>query len=354
MKARGVWFCGGGTGGHVFPGLAVAAACRRRGIGPVAWVGDPERLEARLVPAAGIELLPWGLSRPRVRSLAWLAQALRRAWALVGALRQRPPAVVVALGGYAALLPGILAPLWRRPVVVLEQNALPGKTNRLLARFASRVVTQFPEARRHLPSKKVVQLGNPVRAFIARPRGAGPCLRLLVMGGSLSAKSLNDLLIEAAPALAGMSALRLIHLAGEDDRQRVAAAYAAAGVAEAEVLGFCEDMIALLERVDLLLGRAGATTVAECCAAGLGALYVPLPWAADDHQTANARAVAAAGGAAVLPQQVLTASGLVRVLRRLVDRPAEVAQLGRRALRLARPAAADGVVDELLRVRRRA
>ncbi|MFW5752686.1 MAG: UDP-N-acetylglucosamine--N-acetylmuramyl-(pentapeptide) pyrophosphoryl-undecaprenol N-acetylglucosamine transferase [Planctomycetota bacterium] len=350
--AAGILFCGGGTGGHVFPGLAVAAACRARGEHDLRWVGDPARLEARLVPQAGISLLPFGLSRPRPRDPRWLVRSLLQLGACWRELRRRPPRVVVALGGYAALIPGLLAPLLRRPLVVLEQNARAGRTNRLLARRANAVVTQFAEAARDLPRSRVHCLGNPIRPLRPQVRGRGPVLRVLVMGGSLAARSLNDLLLAAAPGLASVPDLELVHLAGEADRPRMVAAYGAAGL-PVEVLGFCEDMPALYSRVDLVLGRAGATTVAECCAAGLGALYVPLPWAAEDHQTANARAVARHGGAVVLRQADLRPAGLVRLLRRLATRRDEVARLGRGAQRLGRPGAAQAVAALLAGVSRR-
>jgi len=349
-RCEGVLLCGGGTGGHVFPGLSVAEALRRRGVGPLRWVGDPDRVEARLVPAAGIPLLPFGLSRPRIRSPRWILRSLRQALAVWRELRTRPPRVVVSLGGYAALLPGLLAPLARIPLVALEQNARPGRTNLLLARVARAVVTQFPEARRRL--RRVRELGNPVRRFPPRPRGRGQDLTLLVMGGSLAATSLNSLLVAAAPALARIPGLKLIHLAGEGDAQRVRAAYADAGVA-AEVETFCHDMGALYQRIDLALCRAGATTVSELCSAGIGALYVPLPWAADDHQSANARAVARVGGAVVLPQDAIDAAGVARLLARLATDRATVARLGANATRLARPDAADAVAELVLATRRR-
>ena len=179
VRSAGVLLCGGGTGGHVFPGLAVAADLRERGVPTLRWIGDPERLEAKLVPAAGIPLLPIGLSRPRPRSPRWIMHALRCAFGCWGEMRRRPPQAVVALGGYAALLPGLLAPLTRRPLVVLEQNAHPGRTNRLLARFASAVVVQFPEARRGLRARRILTLGNPVRELEALPRGGETTLRVL-------------------------------------------------------------------------------------------------------------------------------------------------------------------------------
>ena len=290
MKSHGVLFCGGGTGGHVLPGLAVAAALRGRGITGLRWIGDPERIEARLVPAADIPLLPLGLTRPRLANPRWIWRSLCQAWAVHQELKRNPPRAVVALGGYAALLPGLLAPLHRRPLIVMEQNARPGRTNTLLAKFASAVVTQCPEAATALPPGRVRQLGNPVRSIAPAPRGAATALRVLVVGGSLAAKSLNDLVVLAAGELARIPGLEIVHLAGDEDRVRVANAYAEAGV-KAEVHGFFSDMPSLYARIDLAVTRAGATTVAELCCAGIGALYIPLPWAADDHQTANAQAV---------------------------------------------------------------
>ena len=321
------------------PGLALAAACRQLGATDVRWIGDPDRLEAQLVPQADIPLLPWGLSRPRLRSPRWWLQALRRAWHCWRSMRAQPPRVVVALGGYAALLPGLLAALLRRPLVVLEQNAWPGRTNRLLARAADLVITQFAEVERHLPRGKVRQLGNPVRSFPRRLRGQGSTITVLVMGGSLSARSLNDAISAAAPALAEIADLRIIHLAGADDCQRMAAVYAQHGL-DAQVHAFIHDMEPISAAADLALCRAGATSVAECCSCGLGAIFIPLPWAAEDHQTANARAVARVGGAVVLPQDALNAASLRYLLTRLLQDRALLQRLGERAASIDRPQAA--------------
>ena len=340
----GFLFCGGGTGGHVLPGLAVARVLQARGHADLRWIGDPQRIEAKLVPAAGIPLLPLGLTRPRLLSPRWIWRSLRQAWAVSRELRRNPPLAVVALGGYASLLPGLLAPFHRRPLIVMEQNARPGRTNKLLARFAQAVVTQFPEAAADLPPAKVRQLGNPVREIAPLPRGTAPTLRVLVVGGSLAAKSLNDLVVLAAADLARIPGLEIVHLAGEDDRVRVANVYAEAGL-KAEVHGFWSDMPGLYARIDLAVTRAGATTVAELCCAGIGALYIPLPWAADDHQTANAQAVAAVGGAVLLPQATTRASDIAALLAELAADRARVAQLGAQARTLARPDAAERVAD---------
>lgn len=347
MKADGVLFCGGGTGGHVLPGLAVAKALQARGITNLRWIGDPERIEAKLVPGAGIPLLPLGLTRPRLADPRWLWRSFKQLLAVHRELKDNPPRAVVALGGYASLLPGLLAPLHRRPLIVMEQNARAGRTNKLLAKFADAVVTQFPEAAEALPPAKVRQLGNPVRAIAPRPRGDAATLRVLVVGGSLAAKSLNDLVVLAASDLARIPGLEIIHLAGDEDRGRVANVYAESGI-HAEVYGFFQDMPALYERIDLAVTRAGATTVAELCCAGIGALYIPLPWAADDHQTANAKAVADVGGAILMPQATTRSADIASLLAALVGDRARVAALGRQAQTLARPDAAERVADLVL------
>jgi UDP-N-acetylglucosamine--N-acetylmuramyl-(pentapeptide) pyrophosphoryl-undecaprenol N-acetylglucosamine transferase len=344
-KAAGVLFCGGGTGGHVLPGLAVASQLQLRGVRPLRWIGDPQRLEARLVPRAGISLLPLGLSRPRVRDPRWLLAACRQFIGCWRELMLRPPRVVIALGGYAALAPGLIAPWLRRPLVVMEQNARPGRTNRLLARFSQAVITQFPEAAGSLPHRRSLLLGNPVRAIELLPRGQRPRLRVLVVGGSLAAKTLNDLLLVSArelaglAGLAGMGELTIVHLAGEEDRLRVESGYAAAGLS-AEVHGFVDDMPLLYRSIDIAITRAGATTVAELCAAGIPAIYIPLPWSADDHQTANANAVVRVGGAVLLPQAAATAHSLAQAVGSLARDRAALGRMGACARTLARPFAA--------------
>ena len=347
MKSDGILFCGGGTGGHVLPGLAVAKALQARGITNLRWIGDPERIEAKLVPGAGIPLLPLGLTRPRLADPRWLWRSFKQLLAVHRELKANPPRAVVALGGYASLLPGLLAPLHRRPLIVMEQNARAGRTNQLLAKFADAVVTQFPEAAEKLPPTKVHQLGNPVRTITARVRGTTPALRVLVVGGSLAAKSLNDLVVMAAADLARIPNLEIVHLAGEQDQGRVANVYAEVGI-RAEVHGFYQDMPALYERIDLAVTRAGATTVAELCCAGIGALYIPLPWAADDHQTANAKAVADIGGAVLLPQATTRPGDIAALLATFADNRERVAALGQQAHSLARPDAAERVADLVL------
>lgn len=351
-KSEGFLFCGGGTGGHVLPGLAVASALQQRGEEGFRWIGDPERIEARLVPAAGITLLPWGLTRPRLFDPRWVAKVFRLAWHCFRELDQRPPRVVVALGGYAALLPGLMAPFTRRPLVVMEQNAAAGRTNRLLARFADVVITQFPEARRRLPGTKIAQLGNPVRPIAFAARGRSETFTVLVVGGSLAAKSLNDLVALAAGQLRSLPGLRIVHLAGDHDRERIAAIYQSHRL-NADVHGYWDDMPGLYQQIDMAVARAGATTVAELCAAGIPALYVPLPSAAEDHQTANAQAVARVGGAIVLNQRTTTPRLMARWIMRLANDRGLTERMGRAAHRLARPEAAAQVAQLVVGLDRR-
>lgn len=347
MRPSGFLFCGGGTGGHVLPGLAVADALRAQGESDLRWIGDPERIEARLVPAKGIALLPLGLSRPRPWNPRWIIHACRTFLGCWREMRSRPPRAVVALGGYASLVPGLLAPLMGRPLIVMEQNARAGRTNRLLGRFAARIITQFDEAAEKLPAARVRKYGNPVRPIPAQPRGGGAQLNVLVVGGSLAAKSLNDLVALAAKQLRAIPGLHLIHVAGEQDRARIASIYADAGL-DAEVLGFVDDMPALYRRIDLAVTRAGATTVAELCSAGIGAIYIPLPWAADDHQTANAESVERIGGAILMHQRDARPEHVCAHLARLAADRAEVARMGRAAAGMARPQAAQRVARLVL------
>ncbi len=348
-QARGIVFCGGGTGGHIFPGLAVAAACREAGVDRLVWIGDPQRIEAEIVPAAGLELLPFGLSRPRLLNPLWHFKALRLLWKTWRYLRAHPPKCIVASGGYAALLPGLLAPLLGRPLIVIEPNARPGKTNRLLACFADLVITQFADARKFLQAERVEQFGNPVRPINASTRGQSNILKILVMGGSLSASGINKLLQEALPHVDKQAAIEFIHLAGKANVEETERFYEEAGMS-ATVHGFVDDMPALYNEIDLAICRSGATSVSELCAAGIGSIYIPLPWAADDHQTANARAVARVGGAVVLPQRQLSGKGLAQLITRLNNNRDEVAKLGENATQLARPDAAQDIWNAMRRM----
>lgn len=336
----------GGTGGHVMPALAVAQELRAQGHS-VRWLGTDRGLEARAVPAAGIELFTLQVAGLRgrgvVRYLSAPLRLLRALWQAIVLLRALRPDVVLGLGGYAAGPGGLAAWLLRRPLVIHEQNARPGLTNRLLARLARRVLCGFAGTR--LAGRPAEFTGNPVRAELLKL----PCPRerlsqrprLLVLGGSQGAQAINSA-VPAALALlreAGAALPQVRHQAGRAHADAVAADYRARGI-EASVDGFIDDMAAAYRDADLAICRAGALTVAELCAVGLGAVLVPYPHAADDHQTANAQHMAGAGAAILLPQAQLTPQRLADTLRPLLADPARRLAMAEAARGLARPDAA--------------
>jgi UDP-N-acetylglucosamine--N-acetylmuramyl-(pentapeptide) pyrophosphoryl-undecaprenol N-acetylglucosamine transferase len=313
----------GGTGGHIFPGLAVADELRAQGV-PVAWLGAEGGMETRVVPAHDIELHTvkvGGLRgkglKTRVLAPLMLVRALFDSLALLRTLR---PRCVLSMGGYVAGPAGVAARLAGIPLVVHEQNAVAGFTNRKLAGFAKRVLTGFPNV---LPGAEWV--GNPVRAAIAalpapavrfHHRQGAP--RLLVLGGSLGARTLNTSVPKALALLAAHDVRPdVVHQTGERGLQEAVDAYTAAGVA-ANVVPFIEDLAGAYEWTDVVLCRAGALTVAELCAAGLEAVLVPFPHAVDDHQTANARAMVDVGGARIITDASLNDAESPRVLAQLL------------------------------------
>jgi UDP-N-acetylglucosamine--N-acetylmuramyl-(pentapeptide) pyrophosphoryl-undecaprenol N-acetylglucosamine transferase len=331
----------GGTGGHVFPALAVAKVLRDRGIA-VVWLGVPESMEARLVPANGFPIEWLRVSGIRGKGVAaWIRAPLRICAAVVQAiavLRRVRPRAVLGAGGYVSGPGGIAAWLLGIPLLIHEQNAVPGLTNRWLARVASLVLEGFPGS--FPPSLKARFVGNPVRADIAAvaepaTRFAGRLgrARLLVFGGSLGAQRLNAMVPQALSRLAPERRPQVRHQAGARGIDAARAAYREAEV-EAEVLPFIDDMAAAYAWADVAVCRAGAMTVAELQAAGLGALLVPLPAATDDHQTKNAESMVRAGAAAVLQERALTAdtlSGCIGALTADRERMLTMAEAARRA-----------------------
>jgi UDP-N-acetylglucosamine--N-acetylmuramyl-(pentapeptide) pyrophosphoryl-undecaprenol N-acetylglucosamine transferase (EC 2.4.1.227) len=313
----------GGTGGHIFPGLAVADELRAQGV-PVAWLGAEGGMETRVVPPHDIALHTvkvGGLRgkglKTRVLAPLMLVRALLDSLAVLRKLR---PRCVLSMGGYVAGPAGVAARLAGIPLVVHEQNAVAGFTNRKLASFAKRVLTGFPNV---LPGAEWV--GNPVRAAIAalpapavrfHHRTGAP--RLLVLGGSLGARTLNTSLPKALALLAAHDVRPdVVHQTGERGLQEAVDAYTAAGVA-ANVVPFIEDMAGAYEWTDVVVCRAGALTVAELCAAGLEAVLVPFPHAVDDHQTANARAMVDVGGARIVTDASLNEADAARSLAQLL------------------------------------
>lgn len=336
----------GGTGGHIFPGLAVAEALRERGW-RVHWLGAPGSMEIRLVPPRGfaLETIDFGGVRGKgALTLALLPLRLLRAfWQALGVVRRVRPDVVVGLGGYISFPGGMMGTLLGKPLVLHEQNSVAGMANKVLAGVADRVFTAFPDVMR-----KGEWVGNPLRApFLHQPPPAerfagrsGP-LRLLVVGGSLGAKALNDTVPRALALLPPGERPRVTHQSGEKQIDALRANYAAAGV-EATLTPFIEDTAQAFADADLIVCRAGASTVTEIAAVGAAALFVPFPAAVDDHQTVNARFLVDAGGAWRVPQTEFTPESLAQTLRS-VDR-AQLMGMAQRAREMAKTEAVGAVV----------
>lgn len=332
----------GGTGGHIFPGIAVAEALRERGW-RIVWMGNPAGMEARLVPARGYEMAWVNFAALRgkgaLRMLMLPLNLLKGFWQALRALRRVRPDVVIGMGGYVTFPGGMMASLTGCPLLVHEQNAIAGLANRVLARLADRVLTGFPDA---LEGARWV--GNPVRAEIAtvappaeRFAGRDGVLRLLVVGGSLGAAALNRVVPQALARVDAAARPVVTHQAGEKQIEALREAYRAAGV-EGELLPFIEDMAGAYARADLVICRAGALTVAELAAVGAASLLVPFPQAVDDHQTHNARFLADRGAALLLAQSELDPERLAGILAGL-DR-GRLLEMAGRARELARPDAA--------------
>jgi UDP-N-acetylglucosamine--N-acetylmuramyl-(pentapeptide) pyrophosphoryl-undecaprenol N-acetylglucosamine transferase len=351
--ARTILVAAGGTGGHLFPGIAVAdELVRREPATRVVFAGTPKGLESRLVPRAGyaLELLPIlplngvGLLRA-LKGLLALPWGLLRSAALVLRLR---PAAVLGVGGYAGGPVTLLAALLGVRAVVLEPNAKPGFTNRVLKPFVRAAACAYEEAQAAFGAKGVLT-GNPVRGgFAALPRkDHREPLTLLAFGGSQGSRVLNRALVEALPHLPGEERLAIVHQTGPAMRNDVEAAYRAAGRG-AEVVAFLDDMEERFAAADLVLARSGATTCAELTVAGRAAILVPFALAADDHQRTNARALERAGAAVMLEEKDLSGAALAAAVRALVDEPARIAAMEEAARRVGRPDAAARVADLLL------
>jgi UDP-N-acetylglucosamine--N-acetylmuramyl-(pentapeptide) pyrophosphoryl-undecaprenol N-acetylglucosamine transferase len=337
----------GGTGGHVFPGLAVADELRGRGWN-VVWMGARGGLEARLVPAHGYPV-EW-IRAAALRGKGFAAKLLLPFNLLVGfwqsarAIFRVRPDVILGMGGYVAFPGGMMASLLARPLAVHEQNAIAGLVNRVLAGVADKSMVAFPGA-----LKNAEWTGNPVRADIAaiaepaaRYAGRAGPLRLLVVGGSLGAQALNDAVPKALGLMPAAERPSVTHQTGEKHLDSVRRNYAAANV-EGKLVAFIDDMAGSYAEADLVICRAGAMTVAELAAGGMASVLVPFPYAVDDHQTANARFLADQGAAILLSQKGLDAAALAALIRSL-DRPALLG-MAQAARSLGKPEAARVVAD---------
>ncbi len=317
----------GGTGGHIFPGLAVAEELRGRGW-RVHWLGAPGSMESRIVPSHGFALETIDFGGVRGKGLVTLAllplRLLRAFWQALAVVRRVRPDVVVGLGGYISFPGGMMAVLAGKPLVLHEQNSVAGLANRVLAGVADRVFCAFPDV-----LKKAQWVGNPLRAAFTQQPGpterfagrSGP-LRLLVVGGSLGARALNEIVPQALALIPAAQRPQVTHQSGAAQIDALRANYAAAGV-QAELTPFIDDTASAFAQADIIVCRAGASTVTEIAAVGAAAVFVPFPSAVDDHQTRNADFLVQAGGGWLVQQRDLSPQGLAQMLQNM-ERPALV------------------------------
>ena len=338
----------GGTGGHVYPGLAVARALLEQNI-PVVWMGTKKGLEARVIPDAGIEMAWLEVSGIRGKGVGALLMApfrlIKAMMQSVKIMKKHQPAAVLGMGGFVAGPGGLVASMMGIPVIIHEQNARAGTTNKLLSHVALEILEGFPET---FPEKRdAIAVGNPVRTEIAalaepeerlggRLSEGEKAFHLLIVGGSLGAKALNELVPRALCALPKDLQVEVVHQAGTTTLDLAKKTYEAAAV-QAHIVPYIEDMAGAYEWADLIICRAGALTVAEVSAAGLASILVPYPFAIDDHQTANAKYLAEKGAAILAKQDELTQDSLAQVLEALITNRDQLLDMSKKARSAAMP-----------------
>ncbi len=344
----------GGTGGHIFPALAVAENLQARGWN-IVWLGSPAGMEAKLVAPRGYTMAWINMSGVRgkglLRAVTLPLQLLIAFWQSARAIFTHRPDVVLGMGGYVSFPGGMMASLLNRPLAIHEQNSVAGLANRVLAKIADRVLAGFPDA---FAAQGGVWTGNPVRSEIAalaapaqRYAGRSGPLRLTVIGGSLGAQALNSTVPQALALIPQAERPQVTHQSGQRHLAEVEQYYREAGV-EATLLPFIDNMAAQYAEADLIICRAGASTIAELAAAGIASVLVPFPHAVDDHQTHNARFLSERGAAVLIPQQELTPQKLADLLRTL-KRDA-LMEMANKARAVAKPEATQTVADECMRL----
>ncbi len=351
---RPVLIMAGGTGGHVFPALAVAQEILSRNI-PVIWLGTHQGIEARLIPETGIPVEWVSVSGLRGKGVGRILRApfmlMYAAWQCFRILLRIKPKVVIGMGGFVTGPGGVMARLMGKPLCIHEQNAIAGMTNRYLSRISTCVMQAFPGS---FPARiKPVVTGNPVRTDIIdvpapehRLTGRQGPVRLLVLGGSLGAQALNELVPQALSMLPAQTRPLVRHQTGERNIEQARAAYRQAGVDDnCEVLAFIEDMAAAYAWADFVICRAGALTISELTAVGIGALMVPYPYAVDDHQSRNAQYLVEAGGGVLIQQRDLDADRLYQILVDLITDRKRLLTMALAAHALAKKQATQQVAD---------
>ena len=344
-----ILIAGGGTGGHVFPGLAVAQALKKLADVEVVFVGSPRGLESKIIPQHGFELalldvepMKGGGPARAIRGALVAATAMRKASSLV---RRLSPAAVLSVGGYAAGPAALACVTARVPLAILEPNRILGLANRLLAPFAKRAYLAWPET---LASDKARVLGVPLRAgFSPKVDARNDPKRILILGGSQGAMAINERL-PGAIARARLSNVVVVHQAGRDRDEAVRAAYAEAGVTGATVTAFLDDVAEQMNQADIIVARAGAVTVAEIAAIGRAALLIPFPHAADDHQAKNAMALAERGAAICIRQEAADEPRIATELALLLADDGRRADMAKIAREYGKPHAAHDIASDLL------
>lgn len=353
---RRILIAGGGTGGHVFPGLAVARALGALADVDIVFAGSPRGLEARIVPEQGyalelleVEPMKGGGPRRAIRGALVAARAIEKAHSIV---RRLEPAAVLSVGGYAAGPASLACVSQRVPLAILEPNSTLGLANRLLAPFAKRAYTAWAETGRYFRGDKARLYGVPLRSgFEPRPYvPARAPKRLLVLGGSQGAEALNEVLPRAVARAKRTEPFTVVHQAGRDREASVREAYDELGVSDVEVVPFLDDVAERMASADLILARAGAVTVAEISAIGRAAIFVPFPHAADDHQAKNAFSLAEIGGAICVRQEAADEVRLASELQSLLADDARRARMADAAREHGRPRAAEDIARDLLQL----
>jgi UDP-N-acetylglucosamine--N-acetylmuramyl-(pentapeptide) pyrophosphoryl-undecaprenol N-acetylglucosamine transferase len=356
IDARPVLIMAGGTGGHVFPALAVADELRSRGI-PVVWLGTKAGIESRLVPQAGYPI-EWmsitGLRGKNTLTLLFAPVRITMAcWQALAVLLRRKPCAVLGMGGFASGPGGLMAWLIRKPLLVHEQNAIAGLTNKILARFASVVLQAFPGVFKNAETtgnpvrQSICEIKNPQQRFSQRVTAQLGKLRILVIGGSLGAVKLNEIIPLALAEINQDERPEIIHQTGLKNIESARTSYSAAGV-EAKVEAFIDDMPAVYEWADLVICRAGAMTVFELAAAGVASILVPYPYAVDDHQTHNAYYLEKTGAAIIRQQDELSTDWLVEVINDFSANREKLLDMAVAARKLAIPGSAKTIANACL------
>ena len=347
----------GGTGGHIYPGVAIAREFKRRDADTeILFVGTPRGLESKIVPREGfqLEMIQVGALKgvsifQRVKSLAGLPMSFVAARRILSRFK---PDVVIGVGGYSSGPTLLMAAMKRIPTMVVEPNAMPGFTNRVLARFVRAAALTFEDAEKYFKGRGVVT-GNPVRGDFSnlKKKERGSKLHVLIFGGSQGAHAINVAMTGAlAMLVANNDHLKITHQTGERDFEMVKRAYDEAGFEGADVRPFIHDMAERFAEADVLICRSGATTAAEVAAAGKAAIFVPFPFATDDHQRKNAEAFERAGAGRLILQKDLTAERLAHQITSLIDDPSEIDRMEEASRRLGRPDSAERTVDLAMKV----